>query len=179
MTAGQQPSQDDELLYDAYDRFLEARFEGRELDPATVHPGRKDLQDSIAAVSQLADEVMGAQSAAPPQLADYSILRELGHGGMGSVYLARQEKLGRDVALKVLPRSVALSRRARRRFLDEARALASLRDDHIVAVHDVLDQDDVLAYAIRFPLLLLVAFGAIALYFRTRGGYKPIELDTR
>ncbi|MCZ6596629.1 MAG: MFS transporter [Planctomycetota bacterium] len=37
---------------------------------------------------------------------------------------------------------------------------------------------DVLAYAVRFPLLLLVAFGSIALYFRLRGGYKPIELDT-
>jgi MFS family permease len=37
---------------------------------------------------------------------------------------------------------------------------------------------DVLAYAVRFPLLLLVCFGAIALWFRTRGGYKPVELDT-
>ena len=37
---------------------------------------------------------------------------------------------------------------------------------------------DVLRYATRFPLLLLVAFGAIALWFRMRGGYKPIELDT-
>ena len=37
---------------------------------------------------------------------------------------------------------------------------------------------DVLAYAVRFPLLLLVVFGAIALWFRMRGGYRPIELDT-
>lgn len=37
---------------------------------------------------------------------------------------------------------------------------------------------DVLRYATRFPLLLMVVFGAIALYFRMRGGYKPIELDT-
>ena len=36
----------------------------------------------------------------------------------------------------------------------------------------------VLRYAVRFPLILAVAFGAIALYFRMRGGYKPIELDT-
>ena len=37
---------------------------------------------------------------------------------------------------------------------------------------------DVLRYAVRFPLILLVAFGAIAFYFRRKGGYKPIELDT-
>lgn len=38
---------------------------------------------------------------------------------------------------------------------------------------------DVLAYAVRFPLILLVVFGAVALWFRSRGGYKPVELDTQ
>ena len=37
---------------------------------------------------------------------------------------------------------------------------------------------DVLSYAVRFPLVLLVAFGLITLYFRSRGGYKPVELTT-
>ena len=37
---------------------------------------------------------------------------------------------------------------------------------------------DVLRYAVRFPLLLAFVFGIIALWFRTRGGYKPVELDT-
>jgi hypothetical protein len=37
---------------------------------------------------------------------------------------------------------------------------------------------DVLAYATRFPLILMIVFGAIALWFRTRGGYRPIELPT-
>jgi predicted Ser/Thr protein kinase len=61
---------------------------------------------------------------------------ELGRGGMGIVYRARQRKLGRTVALKLLAPELAGDRDFAARFLREARVLASLRHEHIVAVHD-------------------------------------------
>jgi len=67
----------------------------------------------------------------------YTLLRTLGRGGMGIVYLAVQQSLGRQVALKVLTPAVAMDPASSERFLREARIEASLRHPHIVAVHDV------------------------------------------
>jgi hypothetical protein len=69
---------------------------------------------------------------------------------MGAVYLARQASLARLVALKVLPRGAALSERARARFLQEARALARVRHVHVVAIFDVIEQEDALAYSMEW-----------------------------
>jgi eukaryotic-like serine/threonine-protein kinase len=67
----------------------------------------------------------------------YSFVRELGRGGMGVVYLAREVELDRLVALKVLPPSLAEQRELRDRFLREARLAASLSHPHIVPIHRV------------------------------------------
>ncbi len=71
------------------------------------------------------------------QLGDYRILREIGHGGMGTVYEAEQISLGRRVALKVLPLAALLDPRLLRRFKQEAQAAARLHHEHIVPVHAV------------------------------------------
>ncbi|SPE39091.1 Serine/threonine protein kinase [Candidatus Sulfopaludibacter sp. SbA3] len=71
------------------------------------------------------------------QLGPYEILSLLGAGGMGEVYRARDKRLGRDVALKVLPAEVAESPTRRQRFELEARAVAALNHPNIVAVYDV------------------------------------------
>lgn len=67
----------------------------------------------------------------------YRILRTVGVGGMGSVYAAQDERLGRQVALKLLRADLATDTRARERFLREAQIAAQLRHPHIVRTYDV------------------------------------------
>ncbi len=68
---------------------------------------------------------------------EYSLERELGRGGMGVVYLARDVQLDRDVAIKVLPAHLARTAEARERFVREARTAAGLSHPHIVPIHRV------------------------------------------
>jgi len=68
---------------------------------------------------------------------EYSLQRELGRGGMGVVYLARDVQLDRDVAIKVLPSHLARDSAARERFIREARTAAGLSHPHIVPIHRV------------------------------------------
>ncbi|MES3035623.1 MAG: serine/threonine-protein kinase [Gemmatimonadota bacterium] len=68
---------------------------------------------------------------------EYSLQRELGRGGMGIVYLARDVQLDRDVAIKTLPMAMAQAADSRDRFLREARTAAGLSHPHIVPIHRV------------------------------------------
>src|SRR5690348_10405363 len=67
----------------------------------------------------------------------YEIVSALGAGGMGEVYRARDSRLERDVAVKVLPQSVAGDADRLRRFQQEARALAALNHPNIVGVYEI------------------------------------------
>jgi serine/threonine protein kinase len=69
-------------------------------------------------------------------LGNYEILDKLGEGGMGEVWRARDRRLQRLVAVKILPRDVADDPGRRARFEQEARALGALNHPHIVAVYD-------------------------------------------
>src|SRR5512134_3357399 len=71
------------------------------------------------------------------QLGPYRIASMLGAGGMGEVYRAHDPRLGRDVAVKVLPAVWVSDADRRERFEREARAVAALNHPNIVAVHDV------------------------------------------
>ena len=75
------------------------------------------------------------------KLGPYEILSPLGAGGMGEVYRARDTRLGRDVALKILPESVARDndndKERLHRFEQESRAVAALNHPNILAIHDV------------------------------------------
>src|SRR5450432_1713945 len=77
-----------------------------------------------------------------PQLAKYELLEELGHGGMATVYRARDRRLGREVAVKIIHPHLRDSREVVTRFIAEAKAVAKLRHPNIVDVYDVSEPDE-------------------------------------
>jgi hypothetical protein len=77
----------------------------------------------------------------------YTVVALLGKGGMGEVYRAHDARLGRDVAIKVLPAAMASDAAALARFEREARAVAALNHPAIVALHDIGTEDGV-AYVV-------------------------------
>src|SRR5262249_42735336 len=79
----------------------------------------------------------GAEPAPLPEIAGYEVLRELGRGGMGVVYLALQTSLGRLVALKMILADAYSSPQQRHRFRAEAELVARLQHPNIVGVHEV------------------------------------------
>ena len=91
------------------------------------------------AIADLVKTEQGYRPALSPgdRLGRYEILSTLGRGGMGEVYRARDRKLRRDVAVKVLAGEVAEDQERLARFEREASAVSALSDPHIVAVYDV------------------------------------------
>src|SRR5213593_3924792 len=75
------------------------------------------------------------------KLGRYEIRSKIGAGGMGEVYRARDEKLNRDVAIKVLPTSLSQDQDRLRRFEQEAQAAGTLNHPNILAVYDVGTND--------------------------------------
>ena len=75
-------------------------------------------------------------------LGHYRIVEKIGEGGMGEVYRARDERLDRDVAIKVLPEAVAEDVQRLARFEKEAKLLASLSHQNIATLHGLEDHED-------------------------------------
>jgi len=71
------------------------------------------------------------------RLGPYEVIAAIGAGGMGEVYRARDSRLGRDVAIKILPPQFAAQPDRLRRFEEEARAIAGLNHPHICQIYDV------------------------------------------
>jgi serine/threonine protein kinase/tetratricopeptide (TPR) repeat protein len=107
------------------------------------------------------------------RLGPYEILAALGAGGMGEVYKARDARLERDVAVKVLPGQLMDSAQARERFQREARAVAALQHPNICTVYDVGETGDGHAY-----LVMELLHGETLQQRLARGGLDvPMLLD--
>jgi serine/threonine protein kinase/WD40 repeat protein/tetratricopeptide (TPR) repeat protein len=106
--------------------------------------------DPDATVGHRSPDARAGPASVPDQVGEFRIIREIGRGGMGIVYEAEQESLGRRVALKVLyPRS-AHSAVQVRRFLREARLAARLHHTNIVQVFGVGNSDNLHYYSMQF-----------------------------
>src|SRR5437867_75148 len=86
----------------------------------------------------------------PSHIGRYHVLSLLGAGGMGEVFLAEDTSLGRRVALKVLPASIAGDADRARRFVQEARLASSLSHPNIAQVFEIAQADDVHFIAMEF-----------------------------
>ena len=121
----------------------------RDLFPALVM-----MENARPIASQESGGLVGVSGAASgkklDRLGDYRILREIGRGGMGIVYEAEQEALGRHVALKVLPKNAMLDPHQLERFHREARAAARLHHTNIVPVFGVGEHDGLHYHVMQF-----------------------------
>jgi Tol biopolymer transport system component len=114
----------------------------------------------------------GGQSMIGRQLGSYDVISLLGVGGMGEVYQAHDSKLGRDVAIKVLPEAFAQDAERLTRFQREAKLLASLNHPNIATIHGLEQYDGV-----HYLVMELVAGHTLA--ERISGGPQAVEETLR
>ena len=146
------------LTHDAEDRaaFLAGACAGdealrREVESQLAQPTAAGgfLDDPAVAFAAHAVSGIGTSELTGRHLGSYHIQAQIGAGGMGEVYRARDTKLGRDVAIKILPRLFTSDPERLARFEREARALASLNHPHIGAIYGLEDADGVGALVVE------------------------------
>ena len=147
-------------IEEAVQQFVDAQLQGREPDidefvkqyPQIEHRLRQRIQnlekidalfDSIVQVDEndfeetvIRDNLIGRK------LGGFEIVKVIGRGGMGVVYLAHDTKLDRSVAIKSIPAKLAGDSTARMRFHREAKLLASLNHPNIAVIHDIIEQEE-------------------------------------
>jgi serine/threonine protein kinase len=128
--------------------FLEEACHGdeamrQEIESLLAHeePASKFMQAPGMAVLAQAMAQGRAGSMIGRQFGAYQILSLLGAGGMGEIYRARDTRLDRIVAIKILPEYLSGKSQSRERFEREARAVSSLNHPHICTLHDIGHQD--------------------------------------
>ena len=129
------------------ERYPDVASELRDLLPAVaaVEQSEGDAEIPSAAISNSA-----VAEGPVKELGDYQIIREIGRGGMGIVYEARQISLNRHVALKTLPFAAVLDQRLLKRFKNEAMAAAQLKHSNIVSVFAVGCERGIHFYAMEY-----------------------------
>lgn len=134
------PSADDTSLEDIQDQLLDQLHAGEPIDHEAVLAAHPEHVDALREFFALLDVIEGPadpEAPTPSRLGDFEIVREIGRGGMGIVYEARQISLNRPVALKVLPLRLRQDQRLLTRFQREAEAAGKLRHPGIVPVYTV------------------------------------------
>jgi len=119
----------------------EARAEVASLVAAHEREGEFIDAPAAAMAARLAAETEGAFGAGR-RVGSYEVVSTLGEGGMGKVYLARDARLGRNVALKLLPASFTCDGDRVRRFEQEARAASALNHPNILTIHEIGEEGE-------------------------------------
>jgi hypothetical protein len=146
-----------------------------------------DLGDMVSRIEEMAGQFTPAgfdlsasadgddtdSVADPTALGAYRVVRLLGAGGMGLVYLAEDELLNRQVAVKVLPPRLALRSAARAGFLREARAVAALKHDNVVTVFQVGEAPGPGGTTVPFLAMELLEGESLADHLRREGRVRP------
>ncbi len=147
-------AQDDELavLVGILDRYIAAIQAGESPDAAALLREHPQFASQLTACLEGIDFIHRSQpgGAVPRSLGDFEILREVGRGGMGAVYEARQVSLDRRVALKILRCGTVSDPQVLERFRREAETVAQLHHTHIVPVYAVGTEGGVNYYVMQF-----------------------------
>jgi tetratricopeptide (TPR) repeat protein len=147
--------------------FVDAQLQGRAPDIEEIvraHPElERQIRQRIQSLHEVNDLFAGlVQDAGNPdtasfdpdligrRLGDFEILRLIGKGGMGAVFLARQVSLGREVALKVIADVGGSQSKSLERFRREATVLAQLSHPHIVPIHDIGQEGPYAYFAMEY-----------------------------
>jgi serine/threonine protein kinase/Tol biopolymer transport system component len=157
--AEQNNDNQERFIKDAVQQFVDAQIEGQQPDldefvkkyPEFEHQIRQRIQNVRkinALFASLTHSEKGGSdtedesgSLVGQKLGDFEIREMIGQGGMGVVYLARDTKLDRSVAIKSIPTGLTDNATAQTRFQREARLLASLNHPNIAVIHDLIEQE--------------------------------------
>jgi serine/threonine-protein kinase len=145
----------DARLAEALDGYCREAGEGRDPDPQACLKRHPDVAgelagclEGLAAMEELRRALDGPPPA-PHHVGDFELLGEIGRGGMGVVYRARQARLGRTVALKMIRAAGMASAAEAERFRNEAAIVAQLDHPNIVPVYEVGEHDGQLFYCMK------------------------------
>ena len=159
----------EELVFEALERSENGESDAVE-QLCRLHPAEADeLRQRLDALR--ASGLLGTGKGTPQRLGEFELVRALGQGGMGVVYLAEQPSIGRRVALKVVRPEQLFFSESRERFRREVEAVARLSHPGIVAVHAVGEQDGVPYYAME-----LVEGASLDLVLTRLRGRDPARL---
>ena len=162
------PGEDNQerMIEEAVQRFVDAQLQGQKPDideyigryPGLEHQIRQRIQNlerigALFARLTQADEsdfsgTTEQSDLVGTKLRNFEVLREIGRGGMGRVYLAQDTKLDRSVAIKSIPPELACDSKARARLQREATLLASLNHPNIAIIHELIEQDPDAGYLV-------------------------------
>jgi tetratricopeptide (TPR) repeat protein len=170
MTKDKTPATEQALLSDLISLWQLRRAEGQTVTPEELCRDRPDLlpelEQRIVVLEWMAESAKAIRETPPidsagspraaavparlPDIPGYEIVGELGHGGMGVVYKARQTQLGRMVALKMILAGGMAGQDELARFRTEAEAIARLQHANIVQIHEVGEQDGRPFFSLEF-----------------------------
>src|SRR5687767_7245328 len=117
----------------------------REIESLLLSHDEADGFMESPAIAQIPGALEGGtkQLEAGTSLGHYEIIKQIGAGGMGEVYLAKDKKLDRQVAIKILNERFSRDESNLRRFVSEARAASALNHPNILTIYDIGESDDV------------------------------------